>query len=478
MSYERIKKTRPLWNNKLDNYQSLHDLGMPEASQVAAKSLLQIASISSVKAIRPKRQWATGLPKLAPQWGGLQVSLPPVQTRNRSSATASKIRQIPSSNSHHGRGRFTFNKLSNTSRGRDRIKPDSTSTRQSLPNDSVKAILVDRLHILVEKSKDIEFTKFAEQIISTLQDWKSPNLGKEVPSIFINLQRAYVDRAQAGLDAQIKFAYHGVIANRNISASGLQTQVKLADLRYPVEWYPATRSIQRQLHLHVGPTNSGKTYHALKRLEQVKSGIYAGPLRLLAHEVYTRLNARGIPCNLITGDEQQINEVDDVRMNSCTVEMVPINSEAEVAVIDEIQMIGNEERGWAWTQALLGLQAKEIHLCGEERTVPLIRELAAAMGDKLEVHHYERLSPLKTMNTSLNGNLNTLRKGDCVVVFSRFAIHAMKKEIEKITKKRVAVIYGSLPPETRAQQAKLFNDPNNDYDILVASDAIGMGLNL
>ena len=110
--------------------------------------------------------------------------------------------------------------------------------------------------------------------------------------------------------------------------------------------------------------------------------------------------------------------------------------------------------------------------------MPLIRELAAAMGDKLEIHHYERLSPLKTMTTSLHGQLDTLRKGDCVVVFSRLGIHALRKEIERTTKKRVAVVYGSLPPDTRAQQAKLFNDPNNDYDILVASDAIGMGLNL
>ena len=82
------------------------------------------------------------------------------------------------------------------------------------------------------------------------------------------------------------------------------------------------------------------------------------------------------------------------------------------------------------------------------------------------------------MSTSLEGDLTKLRKGDCIVTFSRMGIHALKKVIERQTGKRVAVVYGSLPPETRAQQAKLFNDPDNDYDILVASDAIGMGLNL
>ena len=280
------------------------------------------------------------------------------------------------------------------------------------------------------------------------------------------------------MDTQLKYSYHGLLASRQFSKVDIENQEQLADLRYPVEWYPATREVQRKIVLHVGPTNSGKTYHALKRLEQADTGIYAGPLRLLAHEVYTRLNAKGKLCDLVTGDEKIMQSDDEAQMKSCTVEMVPLNTNVDVAVIDEIQMIGREDRGWAWTQALLGLKAKEVHLCGEERSVPLIRELAASMGDDIEIRTYKRLSPLETMSTSLRHRLSDLRKGDCVVVFSRVGIHSMKKEIEVATQKRVALVYGSLPPEIRAQQARLFNDPNNDYDILVASDAIGMGLNL
>lgn len=268
------------------------------------------------------------------------------------------------------------------------------------------------------------------------------------------------------------------MANRNVAESDVADQKILADLRYPTEWYPETRQIQRSIHLHVGPTNSGKTYNALKCLEKAKSGVYAGPLRLLAHEVFTTLNAKGIPCNLITGDDKQIKEGETVAMTSCTVEMAPINENVDLAIVDEIQMIEHPQRGWAWTQALLGLKAKELHLCGEDRTVPLIRELAALMGDKLEIHRYERLSPLQTMSSSLDGDLSKLRKGDCVVAFSRLGIHALKSQIQEATKKRVAVVYGSLPPEIRTQQARLFNEPDNDYDFLVASDAIGMGLNL
>ncbi|KAJ8124373.1 hypothetical protein O1611_g9267 [Lasiodiplodia mahajangana] len=249
-------------------------------------------------------------------------------------------------------------------------------------------------------------------------------------------------------------------------------------MRFPYEWYPATRALQRTIHLHVGPTNSGKTYNALKALENAKSGIYAGPLRLLAHEVYSRFMAKGKSCALITGEEQRIPKDVDTYFQSCTVEMTPLNQPVDVAVIDEIQMIGDAERGWAWTQAVLGVQAKEVHLCGEERAVELIQSLCAMLGDKCVVTRYQRLSGLETMCESLNGQLSNLQKGDAVVSFSRIGIHALKKQIEEATGRRCAVVYGSLPPETRAQQAALFNDPDNDYDYLVASDAIGMGLNL
>ncbi|EON96612.1 putative atp-dependent rna helicase suv3 protein [Phaeoacremonium minimum UCRPA7] len=82
------------------------------------------------------------------------------------------------------------------------------------------------------------------------------------------------------------------------------------------------------------------------------------------------------------------------------------------------------------------------------------------------------------MRESLQGDFRNLRKGDAVVAFSRVGLHSLKAGIEKATGRRCAIVYGSLPPETRAQQAALFNDPDNDYDYLAASDAIGMGLNL
>ncbi|KAK5745904.1 RNA helicase [Elasticomyces elasticus] len=297
------------------------------------------------------------------------------------------------------------------------------------------------------------------------------------------LKAVYRQRGNGGLDERVKHAFYAHVTNSRFSDTDLRNQKVLADLRYPAEWFPATRSLHRTVHLHVGPTNSGKTYHALQQLEKAKTGAYAGPLRLLAHEVYSRMNAKGRACALITGEERR-NAVGgshiggEAGLQACTVEMMPLNKTLDVAVIDEIQMIGNAERGWAWTQALMGVKAKEVHLCGEERTVPLVRELCASVGDKLIIHKYERLSPLKVAEGSLNGDLKNLRKGDCIVSFSVMGIHALRSQIEKLTNKKVATVYGSLPPETRAQQARLFNDPDNDYDYLVASDAVGMGLNL
>lgn len=312
--------------------------------------------------------------------------------------------------------------------------------------------------------------------------------GGDKDAMWVDLRNAFRTGGKNALDERLKYSFYGHVTGARFTESDIRNQQTLADLRYPTEWYPSTRQMQRTIHLHVGPTNSGKTYHALQRLEQANSGVYAGPLRLLAHEVYTRMNAKGRNCALITGEERRLPEIEKSegaqpegvvgQLTSCTVEMMPLNTTLDVAVIDEIQMIGNADRGWAWTQALLGVKAKEVHLCGEERTVPLIQELCASVSEKLVIHRYERLSPLQMADRSLDGDLRQLRKGDCIVAFTVMGIHALRREIEKSTGKKVATVYGSLPPETRAQQARLFNDPDNDYDFLVASDAVGMGLNL
>ncbi|KAI5363042.1 Putative helicase, P-loop containing nucleoside triphosphate hydrolase, suv3 domain 1 [Septoria linicola] len=339
-----------------------------------------------------------------------------------------------------------------------------------------------------KSGREFSFERLWKLFTSKVMSGSSGNtfLVSDERSLFDDLARVFRERGKSGLEDRVKYSFYGHVTGARFTTSDIRNQKTMADLRYPTEWFPATRQLHRTIHLHVGPTNSGKTYHALQRLEQAETGAYAGPLRLLAHEVFSRLNAKGKPCALVTGEERRLPmgyqpgaEFDGAyNMTACTVEMMPLNRSLDVAVIDEIQMIGNADRGWAWTQALLGVMAKEVHLCGEERTVPLIKELCASVGEKLEIHRYQRLSPLAVQDSSLDGDLTKLRKGDCIVSFSVMGIHALRKQIEKSTGRKVATVYGSLPPETRAQQARLFNDPNNDYDYLVASDAVGMGLNL
>ena len=338
-----------------------------------------------------------------------------------------------------------------------------------------------------QKAESFEkiWKEFSEMLVKQVNGQNVPFLGvqpnSEQEKVVTGLRNAYSTRGTHGLGERLKYAFYTHLIGPRFTASDINNQRTLADLRYPSEWFPATRRQPRTIHLHVGPTNSGKTYHALQRLEQAESGIYAGPLRLLAHEVYTRMNAKGKTCALVTGEERRMANAENGEFGAlaaCTVEMMPLNRQVDVAVIDEIQMIGNAERGWAWTQAFLGVRAKEVHVCGEERTVPLVQEICASLGEKLHIHHYQRLSPLEMEGSSLNGKLSDLRKGDCIVSFSVMGIHALRRQIERETGKKVATVYGSLPPETRAQQARLFNDLDNDYDYLVASDAVGMGLNL
>ncbi|KAF9265406.1 P-loop containing nucleoside triphosphate hydrolase protein [Marasmius fiardii PR-910] len=293
---------------------------------------------------------------------------------------------------------------------------------------------------------------------------------------------------------------------------------------YLADRYPSARLMSRKIIMHVGPTNSGKTHNALRALAAAERGIYAGPLRLLAHEIWERLNtgkivplgieekqvvkndegitaaalnlnldgASPLPfehsstsgslkytrtCNMITGEERRIVS-EDAKLVSCTVEMMVTGTEHDVAVIDEIQMIADAQRGYAWTEALLSIQAKEVHLCGEDTAVPIVQELLKGTNDDLVVNRYERLTPLTVEEKSLDGNFSNVQKGDCIVAFSRSRIFDLKRKVEKKTGMKCAVVYGQLPSELRSRQADLFNDPGTGYDVIIGSDAIGMGLNL
>lgn len=253
---------------------------------------------------------------------------------------------------------------------------------------------------------------------------------------------------------------------------------KISDLRNPAAWYPLARSKNRKIIFHAGPTNSGKTYHALERLITAKSGVYCAPLKLLVAEVFNKCNQRGTPCDLVTGEERTFAKDPDNAADhlSCSVEMVNLQNSYDVAVIDEIQLMRDLYRGWAWTRALLGIAADEIHLCGEAAAIELVKAICMTTGENVEIRRYKRLTNLEIENHAL-GSLSNVRAGDCIVCFSKADIFTVSRALES-RGIEIAVIYGSLPPGTKLAQAAKFNDPNNSCKVLVATNAIGMGLNL
>ncbi|GAX82746.1 hypothetical protein CEUSTIGMA_g10172.t1 [Chlamydomonas eustigma] len=246
------------------------------------------------------------------------------------------------------------------------------------------------------------------------------------------------------------------------------------DLTQPHHWFPFARALHRKIIYHAGPTNSGKTHNAVMALKDAEVGLYCAPLRLLALEQYDRLNLAGVRCSLITGEDKR--EVPGATHVSCTVEMANFNKRYDVAVIDEIQMIGDGSRGSAWTRAVLGLPATEIHVCGDASACNLIQKICKDTGDELEILNYERSEPLQV--ESLPIQPSAVQAGDCIVVFSKNAIYRYKRDVEAQTSLKACVVYGSLPAETRREQARLFNDISSGYNVLIATDAIGMGLNL
>ncbi len=166
--------------------------------------------------------------------------------------------------------------------------------------------------------------------------------------------------------------------------------------------------------------------------------------------------------------------------------MADLNTEYEVAVIDEVQLIEDCDRGYAWTNALLGLKAKEIHLCGDERALKLIANLLEDTGDELNIQEYQRLSSLHVENKTIR-EFTDFQPGDCIVTFSRKTVFQIKNAINKSFNKseslgdetnHCAVIYGALPPDTKKTQAYMFNNRLANIKFLVATDAVGMGLNL
>ena len=234
--------------------------------------------------------------------------------------------------------------------------------------------------------------------------------------------------------------------------------------------FPIARSMQRKLVLHIGPTNSGKTYAAMQKLKEADTGYYLAPLRLLALEGYETLKAEGIESSLITGEEQILD--DEATHISSTIEMMNYDVDVDVCVIDEVQMIDDRDRGWAWANAIIGAPAKEVIMTGSPNVKEAIIALAEYLGEELEIREFERKNPLELLEKPTQPK--DVQAGTAIIAFSRKDVLRLKQSFSKDFE--VSVVYGNLSPEVRREEARRFRE--GETQILVATDAIAMGMNL
>nr|WP_297704020.1 DEAD/DEAH box helicase [uncultured Butyrivibrio sp.] len=238
--------------------------------------------------------------------------------------------------------------------------------------------------------------------------------------------------------------------------------------------FPETREMTRKFILHIGPTNSGKTYNALEDLKNAKSGVYLAPLRLLAYEQYEKMNKEGCPCSMITGEEMII--MPGSFHQSSTIEMLNLHEEYDVAVIDEAQMIADSQRGGAWTSAILGVRASTVHLCASPDAEKALIRMITSCQDEYKVVYHERKTQLMQDPDAAHFSFpQDVKEGDALIVFSRKDVHSVAEEL-KNHGIGCSIIYGSLPYEVRHREATKFAD--GVTKVVVATDAIGMGMNL
>lgn len=236
--------------------------------------------------------------------------------------------------------------------------------------------------------------------------------------------------------------------------------------------YTQALAMERRFILHIGGTNSGKTYESVERLKKAKCGVYAGPLRLLALEIYDKLREAQVPCSMITGEEQHIGE--DSRVTACTAEMVDLEPEYDVAVIDEAQMISDPFRGQAWSRLVMGIKAKEVHICMAPEAENIIRRILKRCHAKYDIVRHERNTELVFEDRPFDID-NDLTKGDALILFSKRMVLDVAARLE-LQGVRASVIYGNLPPQIRKKQFEMFL--NGENEVVVATDAIGLGVNL
>ena len=251
----------------------------------------------------------------------------------------------------------------------------------------------------------------------------------------------------------------------------IRTSLALLIALNPKDEYPEARAMRRHFVIHLGGTNTGKTYAGFQRLRRAPTGVYLAPLRLLALEAQETLLKAGVECGLTTGEEEDLRE-EDTHV-AATAEKLDLKRRWDAAVIDECQMIADPQRGYAWTRAILGVLAEEVHLCAAPEARDILIRLIESCADSYEIEVHQRRTPLICMNRTVDPQ--RVQPGDALITFSKVGVLSVAEDLRQHGKEP-AIIYGALPYATRRRQMEGFLAGEMEY--VVSTDAIGMGLNL
>ena len=236
------------------------------------------------------------------------------------------------------------------------------------------------------------------------------------------------------------------------------------------------RNQDRQITILCAPTNSGKTYHGTNIIKEALKDSETGhcqmlfPLRVLALQIQQDMEDDGVPCSMITGEEQEVREYS--RLDAMTVEIFDTDKQYDTVFLDEGQLAFSDERSGGYLRVICGANCKHLVIaCAPSSLEQMKWYLGDILNVEFTVQHLDRLTPLESIANEVS--IDEIRKGDLLVAFSRKSIHKLAARLNDAGL-NVGTLYGALSPAAR--KAMLVQYRNHGYDVLVASDAIGMGV--
>lgn len=376
---------------------------------------------------------------------------------------------IPANKRHLGGGKYISG---------EKLTAQIAEMEQKLMNGSYTEAELGSLHKTISNARicasvsgdTARYFQVNETLIPWLARWDAQYLAeKNRDTVYALLDSFRAAPSQLTRGASIQEKY------KEFESRIIRDQVLKLIQRDPEHEFPEVLAMKRRFILHMGPTNSGKTHDALERLKTAENGVYLGPLRLLALEIYDKMNKEGIPCSLLTGEEQ----IDEPGSNiyAATVEMLDFEAHYDIAVIDEAQFVEDSARGDSWVKAIMGIKAEEIHLCFSPEALPILEKIIKRCRDSYEIVEHHRHTELVFEEKPFVFP-DDLQKGDALIVFSKKSVLGLAGRIEQGGGRRLhaSVIYGNLPPEVRRRQVELFTA--GETDVVVSTDAIGLGVNL